>query len=150
MQWKPYCWIQHSFEPESLTVEWGLKTELVLPHQKSHNTMISTIELCFLQMYPYFSLWMLWNSGLKFHYQLSNLFFPALKWHSKWIELVYNSFSCSFRWVSLDNCIPKSSMINMMMSWPSLVLFWPREYWMQVNVFKSSRFIYLFTLSLIK
>ena len=44
----------------------------------------------------------------------------------------------------------KSSMINMMMSWPSLALFWPRAYWTQVNVFKSSRFIYLFKLNLMK
>lgn len=63
---------------------------------------------------------------------------------------LYNSFSCSFRWISSDSCIPKSSMINMMMSWPSLALFWPREYWMQVNDFKSSRFIYLFKLNLMK
>lgn len=66
MQWKPYCWIQHSFEPESLTVEWRLKTELVLPHQKSHNTMISTVELCFLQLSIFFSL-----NVMKFRIQIS-------------------------------------------------------------------------------
>lgn len=89
------------------------------------------------------------ESELRFHYHLSNLF-PALKSHSKGIELGCNSFFCSFRWISSDSCIPKSSMINMMMSWPSLALFWPRAYWTQVNVFKSSRFIYLFKLNLMK
>lgn len=83
------------------------------------------------------------ESEFRFHYHLSSLF-PALKSHSKWIELGCNSFFCSFRWISSDSCIPKSSMINMMMSWPSLALFWPRAYWTQVNVFKSSRFIYFF------
>nr|KAF6450943.1 proteasome 26S subunit, non-ATPase 1 [Molossus molossus] len=29
-------------------------------------------------------------------------------------------------------------MINMMMSWPSLALFWPREYWMQVGIMSPS------------
>lgn len=73
--------------------------------------------------------------------------YPYSKMTQQWIEVDCNSFSCSFRWISSDSCIPKSSMINMMMSWPSLALFWPREYWMQVNVFKSSRFIYLFKLN---
>lgn len=111
--------------------------------EKSSNTMISTVELCCLQSWSISLFFDLWNLELRFHYQLSNVF-PALKWHSKWIESETNSFSCSFRWINSDSCIPKSSTINMMMSWPSLALFWPKEYWMQVNVLKSSRLIYVF------
>lgn len=142
--------IQHFHESESPTGEWGLKTELVFQFLWQVITpMISTMELFCLDIwFVSLSFWMLWISELNFHYNLNSLF-PGLKWLHKWIWYDYNSFACSFRWISSDSCIPKLSMINMMMSWPSLALFWHKAYWMQVNV-KSPRCIYLFKLNLMK
>lgn len=45
--------VQHFLESESSTVEWGLKTELVLPYQKNLNTVISTMNCVAFKSGPY-------------------------------------------------------------------------------------------------